>query len=72
MAFIKHGEERVKKFLVNGGETLYTRREKYCVIHGWQDLFMVDELNWYRRHFNCGKEIEPGAAPETEIFRKAA
>ena len=69
---IKHGEERNQKIKVNHGKTDYYKREKYCVKHGWIDLFFVDELSWYRQHFDCDKVIQTGVAVEVSEMRKAA
>jgi hypothetical protein len=69
---IKHGAEKKQKIKVNHGKTDYYKREKYCVVHGWIDLFFVDELNWYRQHFDCDKVIQTGAAVEVTEMRKAA
>lgn len=69
---IQHGEERVHKIPVNHGRTINSRREKYCVRHGWVDLFLTPELHWYRLHFNCDKEVETGAAVEPMDTMKAA
>lgn len=47
-----HGEERVQRIYFHNGKTVYFKREKFCVEHGWIDLFLFPD--WTGRHNRCG------------------
>jgi hypothetical protein len=61
-----HGEERMKKHVVDNGKIQYFRREKYCVTHGWIDVLALGgDVVWHQHHDVClttaptGELIEP-------------
>lgn len=47
----QHGETRTRNIIV-GGQTV-TKKEIYCVVHGWFDLLLVSEFDFRRQHRNC-------------------
>src|SRR4051812_27766203 len=51
-----HGEERDQKITINHGKTVYFKRLKFCVEHGWIDLFLFP--HWTNRHAAC-EHVEP-------------
>lgn len=54
---IKHGYIHEQKIKVNHGKTSYWKREKYCVKHGWIDLFLFGgELQWQAVHSKCDRQ----------------
>lgn len=51
-----HGEERTKRTEVEAGKTAFRKREKYCVLHGWIDVFGIGgDLEWQRQHGKCNR-----------------
>ncbi len=69
-----HGEERRKITEVNGGKTSFIKREKFCTVHGWIDLFPIGGgPGWQARHALCGTKPQNGAEYELpKVFKKAA
>ena len=61
--FLKRGE--VRKVNVQVGRDKFIKREKYCAVHGWSDLFMAGgEAAWDKRHENCNPQPAASAAAE--------
>lgn len=54
--FIKHGETQERKVPVNKHQTVYNRKEKYCVVHGWIDSFIFPDFD--AKHKKCVCQVE--------------
>ena len=65
----RHGEERIKKHVVDGGRLEYFKREKYCIEHGWSDILTIGgRTAWHELHHLC----IPGECSQTSIKRPKA
>lgn len=52
-----HGEETTIKTRVGGGSSVYTKRVKFCAVHGQIDLFYIGSLEaWEKAHGKCDRE----------------
>lgn len=70
-----HGEERNRQITVNYGNTVIQKREKYCALHGWIDVFSIGgDIAWQRQHGGCNRIKETGAEFQImpKVMRKAA
>lgn len=68
-----HGFERVSSVPVDAGRLNFRKREKYCVRHGWIDVFAIGgDIAWQRQHGRCDTEISSGAAFQPQQVFKAA
>lgn len=57
-----HEHEETIKTKVAGGAITYTKRVKFCRVHGAIDLFYVGgAAAWEARHADCGTQQNPGA-----------
>ena len=49
----RHGDVRMRHFKVGSGH-VYSRREKFCVRHGWIDMFLAGgDKAWTAEHAAC-------------------
>lgn len=61
-----HGEERIKRQVVDNGRVEYLRREKYCIRHGWVDVLAAGgDHAWDKNHGRCGTFSVSGSAEES-------
>ncbi len=69
---LRHGD--VRNLKVKVGKDSFVKRVKYCVRHGWSDLFMAGgESGWNSRYALCNQKPITGAEiVETKVLAKAA
>lgn len=48
-----HGEKQTIRTRV-GGDKVYTKNVRFCLIHGWIDTFMCGDFD--RAHGGCGAD----------------
>lgn len=56
---MNHGTHRVRT--IRAGNNEFRRRERYCAVHGWIDLFITNDSEWDARHAGCGQPPKRGA-----------
>ena len=67
-----HGDERKREITVDNGNETYYRTEKYCIEHGWVDLFRIGGAEaWHSQHDRCNKTAHTGAFVEIPKVMRA-
>lgn len=69
---IYHGLEETKKTIA--GKNTFLKRQKYCAVHGWIDLFVCGGVSsWEAQHGKCGNAQDGAAVNEpVKALAKAA